>query len=302
MEAHDDYLQREPSTKDHKDVLRINADKLDECVNFGTHLLTWCTLKLGNSNSHELTIIMLARHVLESLDAVAVLFRQGSVNSSESILRSMFEATIGIEYILRDDTRRRALAYQVTLQRQRLVTYRKLEHNFLNEENSKELRRRKLRKKLLERSKKIRDKLESPGTVEINSEWKRVKKAINRNPNWFTLFGGPRTIEQLAGQLGYGEWYDVLYRNWSTGVHATGTFNNIVPHGKGVIIVGLRSPRNLQTYSSIAISMTISVYRLIIKYFIPEMERELATWYLAEMQGWCLRLSSEEKLIRIVSE
>jgi len=301
MEPHENYLRRKPGTKEHQQLLDINANVLDECVNYGTHCLTWCTEKITNQNNYELTPIMLIRHVLEILDSISVLYRQGCINSSEPLLRSLFEAILGINYILKEDTKRRALAYQISNQIQRLSTYRKIEKSILQNSkfHSHKTRLEKLKGGILSNSQQIQRKIKNKEVVKIINEWYRVRNFQKRNPNWFSLFEGPQSIQALAGELGYRDWYDSLYRKWSTGVHATDTFNNIVRQGQRAMILGLRDQRNLQAYSSLALSMAITTYRSAIQYFAPQMEIDFSQWYVSSIRNWYLRLASEEKLINI---
>jgi len=72
-------------------------------------------------DNHQITVFLLVRHAVECLDAVSVLVSKGCSNPCQPLLRSTLEATLGIFYILEEDTTRRALAYHVAHYHRRLL-------------------------------------------------------------------------------------------------------------------------------------------------------------------------------------
>src|SRR4051812_2096715 len=55
------------------------------------------------------SVLMLVRHVIESLDGVAILVSQSGSHPCQPLLRSALEAVLGVLYILEKDTKQRAL-------------------------------------------------------------------------------------------------------------------------------------------------------------------------------------------------
>jgi hypothetical protein len=64
--------------------------------------------------------------------------------------------------------------------------------------------------------------LRSERFAPIEAEFQTVKKKTGRNPAWYSLFGGPPSLEQLANRVGLSLSYELLYRHWSEAVHSTG--------------------------------------------------------------------------------
>jgi len=76
---------------------------------------------------------------------------------------------------------------------------------------------------------------------------KRVVKQRNkREPEWFSLFGGPSSTCALAHRLKYGAIYEFMYRTWSGNVHASNGFSNFAGVSGNVATRPLRHPDGLQ--------------------------------------------------------
>src|SRR5207244_2230497 len=54
----------------------------------------------------------------------------------------------------------------------------------------------------------------------IEAEWQRLKAANRKDPEWYSLFGGPNSVRNLATKLGVPAMYEFLYRPWSGEIHA----------------------------------------------------------------------------------
>ena len=61
--------------------------------------------------------------------------------------------------------------------------------------------------------------LEKPEYADLNKEYKRLAPKRQRI-EWYSLFGGPNNIGELAEYLGQRTVYDFLYRKWSKLTHS----------------------------------------------------------------------------------
>lgn len=59
----------------------------------------------------DLVIITFARKIMEQLDAINILLSMSSVDSAQVVLRSLIENVVELEFILKKDTKYRAIAY-----------------------------------------------------------------------------------------------------------------------------------------------------------------------------------------------
>lgn len=217
---------------EYQSLLSRLADVIQEIVRYGWIVLRETTEQPPGGHPKIVTTA-LYRHFLEYLDGVSILMRQGSDGPTGPLLRSAVEALWAIEYIFKEDSTRRALAYHVErLQQDRSTLLRFDSTTPEGQRVRKEMHRRLVvapgefilrmpdaqTASLVEQ---IDQYLQHPHLREIAQEWTRVKKEKGW-VHWFSLFGGPGNLRNLAIHLGQGEAYEVLYSDWSRAVHARG--------------------------------------------------------------------------------
>jgi len=92
----------------------------------------------GTGEEYHTSILLLARHVIESVDGIAILVSKSGSHPCQPLLRSALEAALGVLYILEKDTKQRALAYQVAHAHKKIKLYDRLDPTT---QAGKELRR-----------------------------------------------------------------------------------------------------------------------------------------------------------------
>src|SRR5947209_20636140 len=99
------------------DMLKSDADRkcFDElCAAFSDHfqecnrclVLAWDIVQQAaapTQEEHHTPILLLVRHVIESLDGVSILVSKGGSHPCQPLLRSALEAVLGVLYILEKD-------------------------------------------------------------------------------------------------------------------------------------------------------------------------------------------------------
>lgn len=217
------------------DVCRVVAD-------------AWRAEQLANAAS-----LLLARHALERLDGVALLVGHGDVDPCGELLRSAFEAFLGLTHILRADSDRRAAAYLVgMLMKQK----ERLERLDPRTGRGKEFRR--------ELANDIAGGLveepDADGLASLDSQFQRIKADLSdplfseaseewdkaRPQNWFQLFDGSRNLRSLAVQLHLLSLYEKIYGPGSDDTHGTGTIKHLAEHGDEIAVRPLRHPEGIE--------------------------------------------------------
>ncbi len=215
-------------------------------------------------------VFSLARHVAEEVDAISILMEKGCIDPCKGHLRSAFEADLGLRYILESDSERRGLAYQVKELRERLRT---VEIHDGRTPAGKQIREAiqvdPIGASVLAsmpaydfdaERKRLNATLASKPWDTINAEW----KASGPRSSWHSLFGGPKSIRQLAVHLKRAFWYEFLYSEWSGRVHAglalrsIGT-NSKEPGRQGFAVRPLRHPDGLRTVYCFGTALAMAV-------------------------------------------
>jgi hypothetical protein len=89
---------------------------LREIINYSTFAFQRCqTERNRNAQDVDLSILMLYLHIIEMSDGIEVLLSKSCVNPTTPLLRTCFEALLGIDYILEVDYERRALSWMLCI-------------------------------------------------------------------------------------------------------------------------------------------------------------------------------------------
>lgn len=255
----------------------------------------------------HVTAWMLVRHVISSIDGVSVLVAKGCAENCGPLLRSALEAQTSLAYILQADSERRGLAYQLAHQHRKI--------KFLKACDPCEQKGQAIRAELADDPfrglldcipvdpKKQVTILEGlftrPEYAPIEAEWQRLRKKTNKDPDWYTLFSGPRSVRELSKVVGQLSMYEFLYRHWSNVVHAGSGMENLARGKEGqVTIKPIRHPEDLQPVCRIAGSLCLSVSGALLRAFAPDDIAKLQQLYVSELRPRFHELLDKE-LIRV---
>jgi hypothetical protein len=121
--------------------------------------------------------------------------------------------------------------------------------------------------------------LVKPDFQPIEGEWQRLKALNkNRNPKWYSLFGGPKSVRELAIHLGMAGMYEFLYRFWSESVHAGMAMEAIGSKGGATVMRPIRHPEQLQSAVQHAAGFALLLAKRLVEVYVP------AKWPLLQAQ------------------
>ncbi len=160
----------------------------------------------------------------ELADAIEVLCTNSCVYPTLPLLRSLFEAYLSMHYLMEKKTlyKRRAYAWMVANTHARIDRFRKLDP----QTSRGEALRRELGKDEVQidldalPSDSVRDAIDNSlqlldhneGYRRGNAEYLETKRRRKGLLNWYSLYGGPNNLRQLAAHLGHMGQYEFLYR------------------------------------------------------------------------------------------
>ena len=250
----------------------------------------------------NLGILMPFHHAIEMLDGVEVLLDKSCVVASRTPLRSAFEASLAVRYVLDADTGRRALCYVVADIYQRLRWY---EEHDPDTERGKQFRAEvELPEDLdfpmpdVESTRKaaasLRSMLADGAYPPIANEYEEVSKKRRGRTPWYSLFAGPGNLRELARAVGDLDDYLILYRTWSNTAHATDLNRQLtkVQDGSGPAVGVVRSPMGMPHTYVLAIYIGVEVTRAVLEHYRPGEAERFAEWYLEQISPVSEKLSS----------
>jgi hypothetical protein len=301
--AADRILDREISRAAVEPYRVYASPALAAVVDYGLATFERCsaTAKTGDEN---FGILFSALHVFEMLDGADILLREGAVAPAYPLLRSAFEGMLVVEFITENDTQRRGAAYVVEeihrqlrekgsldkdtdRGKQLLAEIAKDQHGLAIEfPPSSEL---KVQIESLEKA------LSRPHLKEAVDEYARLKKLKKRSA-FYSFWGGPASIQQLAQCLKRGAQYEILYRWWSRTAHGGDLPRQASIFENQTAVRVFRSADGIGSIYSLAITLgLVTITKILLHYRAMEVSGgTFSQWYIDTVRPAYLALNLTE--------
>jgi hypothetical protein len=296
-----------------KELIDLACPLLKEVVNHGTNVFMRCQAETHDGQEDEhVPIVSSYLHVLEMTDGVEVLLSASCVSPAVPLVRSSFEAVLGMEYILERDYRRRAFAWMVGYAHGKLDFYERFDpatskgKSFTQAiADDKVLNQINLPPEADPRSAadNMRQLLAKPQYQAAETEYQQYKKRKKRVPQWwFSLFEGPSNLRDLAISLQRGAVYEILYRQWSATAHGLDVARFLAPRDTAgeASIYSLRHAKELPQIALYAAWFMWVATRALILRFRPGERESLGRWYLRDVLPPLQKLARTEVQINVV--
>ncbi len=286
-------LYRELRKAEAKKIIEIASPLLQEEINYATHAFQRCQDSAVNvAVGEHLPVFASYYHVIGMTDGIEVLISQSCAVPTIPLLRSSFEALLTIEYILEGEYQRRAFAWLVCYVHNRLSQYEMLDPThqkgkeflvtFAADSVSKYMKLPSF-PNLSQVIQNLKSLLNNPNYQFADYEYQRIKSIRRRKPNWYSLFGGPGNLRDLAKHLNWGAQYDILYRSWSSITHADDLSQFLTQTKRGSpAFYPLRNHEEVKLFSVVASSFILHATRKMIGKFRPGENASLGRWYVRE--------------------
>jgi hypothetical protein len=279
-------LDRDMAKASAEELIELAAPLLREVVNHAT----WAFQRCQRATDKEFALdaglapFMLYRQAIEAADAVEVLIREVCSVGMVPVVRTEFEASIGLKYLLQEDTDRRSLAWLCVYLQNRLDEYARFDPATKRGAALYESWKQEFGHapspppaKVLAEKAVFEKLLAMPHMAPLAAEFASSRR---RYPAWYSFFGGPDTLAALADRVGCKVQYATLYGRWSGVAHAGDLQQFLVPGGTG--LTTFRSPRGIKENAFLAIGMLLRCTRLMIKTY--RAGENIADWYKREVK------------------
>ena len=305
-------LDRDLSKAMAKDLIDVACPLLQELVNYATNAWRRCETSMSKAENENLAAVFLYLHIIEMTDGIEALLRGSCCVPAMPLVRSSFEGLVSIEYILESPSKyvQRSLSWLAGYAHERLKKHRGLDPST---QRGKELWQEIQSDPTLSRTLKamptkaqaqqiqqpLTKLLNRPQFASIEAEYTRLKKKSKREPAWYHLFDGPASLESLCIHLGHGRlvMYELLYRHWSSIVHAGDLSRFITRTATGErAIWSLRNARDFQMVALSAATFILEATEKMLRNFRPT--ESIAQWCLSEIRERYLWLAQSEISIK----
>ncbi len=301
----EDILPTSIDNKEVEELLDQFANAIREAVNYSTHVFKWCAEIPGDDTF--LPVFLSFRHVIGLLDAVSILIKSACVDPCELLLRGVLESSFNILYILQENTNRRAMCFLVWYFNERLKLYEIVDPTTPSgRQFQTAIRKDRLVGQmkitefdnLAERKDNLKRLLNKPLYRDIEEEYQKSRGCVK---HWYSLFGGPKTLEQLANELELSGLYNVLYRSWSGAAHGVEIIEGKVSSAETgeTLITQIRNIEGAQRVTSISLSLIIEILKNIIGHYRPDKNSDVGQWYFLKLRDFYHKISSGKQLIAV---
>jgi hypothetical protein len=288
-------LDRDRSLAQARPLIDSLRPPLVDAANYGAQVFGRLveTPREGEVQDERLAILFSYLTLVEMLDGVEVLVSGAAPVPARLALRTQFEALLTIDFILREDTRRRALAWLVCHLHRRIAIYethdpktaRGAEYQRDYSEDS--FIQNAASQPVIDSYKPVAQVLKMlslPHLKEAEEEYQRIK-SLKKRRRWYCFHDGPTDLRALAKRCRRGAQYGLLYTEWSGTSHADDLHRQLVPTKDQTLGVRvIREVSELKTAAHFALTFFIDATLQVMKRYRPQDLPAWRVWYRGRLQ------------------
>lgn len=228
----------------------------------------------------DTVIILFIRKIMEQLDAINVLYSVSLFEPAQIILRSLIENIVGLEFILKDHTQKRAAAYYLEHHYQeldkgkiyfnaeseygKLIIATKGEDEFYK--NCEKLEKKQQALNRLIKSKTVFQETDAARKQKLGAKKKQSKNKKKVYIQWYEVCSNITSIYGLMKEIGYEKYYDGIYGGLSFESHGLNAAMGMSADENGLSLKWIRDPEGGRTTFELACSFSIGALQKIYQY------------------------------------
>lgn len=228
----------------------------------------------------DTVIILFIRKIMEQLDSINVLYSVSLFEPAQIILRSLIENIVGLEFILKDDTQKRAAAYYLEhhyqeLDKSEIYFNAESEYGKLiiaqegKDEFDKDCKKLEKKRQALERlinSKTVFQETDKARKNKLDAKKKQSRNKKKVHIQWYEVCSNITSIYGLMKETGYEKYYDAIYGGLSFEAHGLNATMGMNVDKNGISLKWIRSPEGGGTTFELACNFSIWVLHKIYQY------------------------------------
>lgn len=263
-------------SEDVQNILDKASNVISDIVFYGAYIIDEIRENDPYVNDHKKRIILLIlRDMLENIDSISVLMKNGCTNGIIPIQRTVVELYLSILFIFKDNFEEKIIAYDVCHINERILAGKNiLERGGIDNIQEKEIN---------EKIKILKDILSKNEYKTINKKWINYTKKEHHAPNWYEIISDKCTsIRKMAKKIDKLKVYDVIYSYYSKDTHGCLALLDYVCLDEEVFkIKSFRCPSVVSLLCKQNLIIANAVYEKVIENHLPQLlEIEYENWYL----------------------
>lgn len=281
-----------------------HMELLKELSNYGSRLIIRGFSVSERKQSDIIIVAVLFKQFVSMIDAIQILLKEGNVYAANLPLRTLYENQLYLQWILKEETEKRASQYYVWHLRRKLkINLTSIDGTVENDELKRKLSDSPLERildgiisiqpEIIKQNDEINKILSSEKYCEINGEFDRLKGTRRNDVPWYQPWG-PNSISDLAERLGQGGEYVIFYSNLSNITHSHSIDQMIKYKDDMVIFENIRNLESIDTVISITSSFCYRAFRLILEKYTPSELENFSRKYVEEWRERSLNIPKVE--------
>ena len=271
-------------------------DKVKEIIEQASYVLDLVITRFGEVENEmtigtsriddfvDIVIILFIRKIMEQLDSINVLYSVCLFEPAQIILRSLIENIVGLKFILKEDTKKRAAAYYLEHHYQELdksELYFNAESEYGKqiidqkgkEEFDKDCKKIEEKRQALERlikSKTVFQEIDTDRKRKIDTKKKKIGQKKRVYIQWYEVCSNITSLYDLVKETDYEKYYDAIYGRLSFESHGLNAIMGMNINKDGYSLKFIRNPEGGSTTFRLACSFSIGVLCKIYQYLKDE--------------------------------
>lgn len=273
-QPHKTLLDREAAKAQISEHFGSQLDALRDVVNYGSNLIFRAFTSSERDMAAIVACFVFLKQIVAMTDAIESLLREGAGHSCHLPARGAFEASLYLQYVIQNDSSRRAYRYYAADLRDQASWARKLTPGTAEADELGALQKSigittPFEPEAIDVAKATLDEvdriLRQPNLAAANADLEAAKKKKGRgNPNWYGL-EGHNTLRKLAIHLGRLVEYETFYSRGSQVIH-TGTYRDHVRFiNQELHVHPIRHVIDFNGLMQVVFAVTVGSYRRVIE-------------------------------------
>ena len=269
-------------------TIREPLDSLRDFVDYGTDLILRCYHTSSKSLKDCVALFSLFKNALSMADAIEVMMRQGVIRPSQLQLRSLFEVSVTLQWVLQESGDERARAYHVAnLRRQRLWASRYLPDTvedkafqYFWDTVGDKTTSPEGEKEAHAQIANLNKVLSGPSLCDLNKEFEAFYQKNKYEQDWYrNRILGEHSFRKIAKDVGRTAEYAMIYVSGSEVMHGSTYSGQLAFDDSKIIIDPMRSPEEIGPSLRLAMALTLKMIRSTLEYYRPDEVENLKRKY-----------------------
>jgi hypothetical protein len=291
-DANASLIDRAGPASDAEQHLAPQLELLEQMVNYGSNVILRCFRDSDRKIEDIVILTVLFKQSLSSLDAISVLLKNGASLACHQHLRTLWEAGLYLDWILKQDSKKRSDAYWVAnIRRIRsqhlrgtpgspdhaafLASLGDLAEDYLSPFTEEQAASE------IEKANAI---LASDDFRDLNEHFEEFLKKRKFESSWHKPVGG-QSVRGIACDLNRQAEYDIFYSLGSEMVHASSYGGHLGIDGSTVSMRGIRGLHEFSTVFSWSVTVMLRTIESVLTRYRPLEVPNFARKYVDEWRA-----------------